>query len=457
MSDNTKKASANPTKAFFVRMITRDITLEDSILDLVDNSIDAAWKAAGSQPMSLADDTDLSAYQISITVSPDQFSIVDNCGGMTLEDAINHAFSFGKPALEDYDQYSIGVYGIGMKRAAFKLGKEIRVRSTYQESAKTTSTFTVPIVVKDWLKSDDLPWDFDIVGDIDLDSNGVEIVARQLTQGAKISFENAAFVNNLRRIIARDYSLHLKRGLNISINNVVAQGVQIEFSQSDVFAPMRSNYNEKIEDSEVSVEIIGGMAALPPETLDPDEKEDGDKRFGWYVACNGRIVLAADKTDVSGWGTSDWPQWHRQYSGFIGIVLFTSANAAVLPLTTTKRSVDRTSEIFLRARPKMRAVSRQWIDYTNFRKQAIEEAKVKEKEVVTVSIHNVKERNSVAVPTLNSTQATKTRLANVHYSVPIPEIKKLATEFGSAIMPYREVGIRSFNYAYRDLVEDEYE
>ena len=34
-----KRADANPTKAFFVRMITRDITLEDCIFDLVDNSI----------------------------------------------------------------------------------------------------------------------------------------------------------------------------------------------------------------------------------------------------------------------------------------------------------------------------------------------------------------------------------------------------------------------------------
>lgn len=51
------KASANPTKAFFVRMITRDITLEDCIFDLIDNSIDGAWELAGGQPMSLADDT----------------------------------------------------------------------------------------------------------------------------------------------------------------------------------------------------------------------------------------------------------------------------------------------------------------------------------------------------------------------------------------------------------------
>ena len=77
-------------------MITRDITLEDCILDLIDNSVDGAWRGAGSRPIGLAEEADLSKYSISINVSPESFSILDNCGGMTLNDAVNHAFSFGR-------------------------------------------------------------------------------------------------------------------------------------------------------------------------------------------------------------------------------------------------------------------------------------------------------------------------------------------------------------------------
>ena len=139
------KAGANPTKAFFVTMITRDITLEDCILDLIDNSVDGAWRCEGSRPMGLADDADLSKYSIFIDASSERFRIGDNCGGMTLDDAINHAFSFGRRAMDTYADYSIGVYGIGMKRAVFKLGKDIRIRSTYQEDGKRES-FAVPIV-----------------------------------------------------------------------------------------------------------------------------------------------------------------------------------------------------------------------------------------------------------------------------------------------------------------------
>ncbi len=77
-----KRASANPTKTFFVKMITRDILLEDCILDLIDNSVDGAWRSEGSHPMGLTQDTDLSKYTISLSLSPDTFTIIDNCGGM---------------------------------------------------------------------------------------------------------------------------------------------------------------------------------------------------------------------------------------------------------------------------------------------------------------------------------------------------------------------------------------
>jgi hypothetical protein len=365
------KAVANPTKAFFVTMITRDIALEDCILDLIDNSVDGAWRCEGSRPIGLQDSTDLSKYSIWITARAGRFAIKDNCGGMTLDDAVNHAFSFGRRALDEPDDYSIGVYGIGMKRAIFKLGTDIRIRSTFQDEGEKKQSFAVPIVVANWLANDIPPWDFDIVEDEALDQNGVEIVVNVLAPGAATAFANPAFLQNLRRTISRDYSLHLNRGLKIYLNDDEVEGWQIELRQSTDFVPMRLEYDDELDGEKVSVEVIGGMAAAPPDNIDPDE-EDGDKRFGWYIICNGRIVLAADKTSVSGWGTEDWPQWHRQYSGFVGIILFTAPKAVALPMTTTKRSVDTSSEIYRRARPRMREVSKQWIAYTNARKQALE-------------------------------------------------------------------------------------
>ncbi len=275
------KANASPTKAFFVTMITRDITLEDCILDLLDNSVDGAWRCEGSRPIGLEDKTDLSKYSISITALPEHFSVKDNCGGMTLDDAADHAFSFGRRALEEQNDYSIGVYGIGMKRAVFKLGTEIRIRSTYRDNDGNRQPFAVPISVADWVAKDDPPWDFDIVEDEPLDANGVEIVVNTLTPGAATSFGNPAFIQNLRRMIGRDYSLHLNRGLKIFLNETEVPSWKIELRQSAEFLPMRAEYEDQIDDEKVSVELVGGMAAPPPESIDPDEENDGDKVFGW--------------------------------------------------------------------------------------------------------------------------------------------------------------------------------
>ena len=252
------KVDASPTKAFFVNMITRDITLEDTILDLIDNSIDAAWHNEGGQAMELADTVDLSAYRISIFASPEQFSIRDNCGGMTLDDAVEHAFSFGRRGSQELEEYSIGVYGIGMKRAAFKLGTNIRVRSTYTDSDGAREAFAVPILVDEWMKNDNPPWDFDIDEDHELDDDGVEIVVESLKEGTKAEFGNPAFIRNLRRTIARDYSLHLNRGLKIAVGEKAVEGLPIELRQGGDFAPVRVEYKDPPGEDEVMVEIIGG-------------------------------------------------------------------------------------------------------------------------------------------------------------------------------------------------------
>lgn len=163
--------------------------------------------------------------------------------------------------------------------------------------------------------------------------------------------------------------------------------------------------------------------------------------------------MAADKSTVAGWGTDDWPQWHRQYAGFIGIVLFSSSNAAALPLTTTKRSVDQTSEIYQTARLKMRDLSRKWIDYTNLRKQALEEAKKKEAEASATGIEKIGLTPVLILPELTVKKVE--RPANVNYSVSVKRMRRLAKELGSINLPYREVGIRSFEYTYDDLVGED--
>ena len=134
-------------------------------------------------------------------------------------------------------------------------------------------------------------------------------------------------------------------------------------------------------------------------------------------------------------------------------MLFSAPNTAALPLTTTKRNVDLTSEIFNRAKTRMRDLSKEWISYTNTRKHALDEAKRKEAQAIAVSIQSIENSQTIMLPQLEPKRVD--RPANVHYSVPKTKLRKLAQEFGDINMSYRNVGLNSFEYAYDDLVEDE--
>ena len=41
------------------------------------------------------------------------------------------------------------------------------------------------------------------------------------------------------------------------------------------------------------------------------------------------------------------------------------------------------------------------------------------------------------------------------YTVPRPRLRNLASAFGNINMAYKDVGLRSFEYAFKDLVGDE--
>lgn len=107
-------ASAAPTKEFFVRTLIRDISLDDCVLDLVDNSIDSAREIVDStrttdrtHPYQLAVTDELARFRIELVVTDTQFSITDNCGGISFTEAVETAFTFGRLTSEQNDDWSV--------------------------------------------------------------------------------------------------------------------------------------------------------------------------------------------------------------------------------------------------------------------------------------------------------------------------------------------------------------
>jgi len=353
-------AIAMPTKQFFVSMLTRDISLADAILDLVDNCLDGALRIAGGA------DVDYSKHFVKIALAEDHFAIEDNCGGIPRAVAKNYAFKMGREPDDDRDSENetIGMYGVGMKRAIFKMGRDALVKTRHENDA-----FEVPISAG-WLDNKD--WEPLPINNSDatsaLQEPGTRIWVGTLYAGVSKHFTNDAFRNDLRTAVAEHFTMFLQRGLQIFVNDQLVEPVRVEVlvsEQAEGPAPyvFQKNIDGVLVSITVGLNTGRGLASDDDET--PDfERERSAATAGWTVFCNDRAVIVGDKGRLTGWGDGI-PMYHYQFSVITGIIEFRSNLAEKLPVTTTKRALDTSSDIWLEALVKMKEGMRVWIDYTN--------------------------------------------------------------------------------------------
>lgn len=352
-------AKAIPTKQFFVSMLTRDISLADAILDLVDNCLDGALRSANGSTV------DYSQHRVVIELSENQFSIEDNCGGIPRNIAKNYAFKMGRDSDDSRDSESetIGMYGVGMKRAIFKMGRSATVKTMHDDDA-----FEVPISA-DWLDAKD--WEPLPIEETEraarLPEAGTRIIVEDLYPGVARHFTNEGFKNELCAAISEHFTMFLQNGLSIFVNEQKITPVLVEVLVSQEHdGPAPYVFEKKIDDVVVSITV--GLNTGRVLSDDEDEFDFGRDRSavtaGWTVFCNDRAVIVGDKSRLTGWGDGI-PLYHYQFSIITGIVEFRSAFADKLPVTTTKRALDTSSDIWLQAIVKMKEGMRTWISYTN--------------------------------------------------------------------------------------------
>jgi hypothetical protein len=91
MHDNrVPPANASPSKAFFIEMLTRDLTVSDCVLDLVDNAVHRLISETGldvSEHLFAGTKARKVSALIEIAFDSSEFRIKDNCGGISIKDA----------------------------------------------------------------------------------------------------------------------------------------------------------------------------------------------------------------------------------------------------------------------------------------------------------------------------------------------------------------------------------
>jgi len=421
---------ASPEKSFFIYMITRDINLEDCILDLLDNSIDGAIRTRGPE-------ASLEGLSVRIEFNESAFSIADNCGGIPLDVARHYAFHFGRPMEAEPVGRGVGLYGVGMKRAVFKLGRKIEI-----VSSTATEGFRVDIDVSAWEQSPH--WNFPMEQLRSPGPAGTTVRVREFNPAVAEEFRGRMFADELRQMVSRDYSMFLQRGLAVQVNRKTVPITVLQLLEGGKFKAAKLAY----DDDDVHVELIAGMAAPPPESADESQGINVDP-FGWFVLCNDRVVKAANKDEDTVWGVQGSTRWHNQYRGFLGIARFSSINPSLLPWTTTKRELDKTAAVYRRAVKRMKDLTDQWVRYTRRRKRAPDKARAAERAAEPKALTEVDDSDGMRFPDLPETP----EIGHIQYTKPKDDILRVAAALGDPEMTFVEVGERTFDYYFEREVE----
>ena len=234
-----------------------------------------------------------------IKLAKDNFLIEDNCGGIPREIAKNYAFKMGREPDDDRDSdaETIGMYGVGMKRAIFKMGREALVRTRYGND-----TFEVPIT-SEWLDDKgwkSLPINEPTEANENLAEPGTVIRVWQLYDGVSRHFANEAFENEVRTAISEHFTMFLQRGLKVELNGEPVKPVFVEVLVSQrEDGPAPFVFQKTIDDVFVSITV--GLNS-GRSVGDDDEDDAGFERdrssatAGWTVLCNDRAVIVGDKS-----------------------------------------------------------------------------------------------------------------------------------------------------------------
>lgn len=384
----TPMADANPTKRFFVNMLTRDIDLGDAILDLLDNCIDGALRSNESKPPENLE-RPYQGLMAEITLNEKNFILKDNCGGMSLRLAEKYAFRFGRPDEErDEDIPTVGVYGIGMKRALFKLGTDCLIESHHENDH-----FSVHITPS-WLSKDD-NWNLPINPiNSKTDHDGVSITINKLHPSIAVAFSKTGgnFGEHLRELVRTHYAYIIKKGFNVIIN-----GLPVEPAEMRTLIDLTSDgvgiapYVYETEHDGVSIQLVLGMYERFASDADLEEIEQGTRSkhtAGWTILCNDRVVVSHDTTRLTGWGDAGVPAYHSQFVAISGIVTFVSNDAGKLPVTTTKRGIDQNSELYASVKDVMREALTVFTKFTNKWKSQTQERTEIQKTTKSIDIRN---------------------------------------------------------------------
>ncbi len=449
--------SFQPTKRLFIDILTRDISIHDCILDLLDNAVDSYTRNKIKEKR-----------EIQLNFDKSKLSIFDNCGGIEKERLKKEVFRFGA---KDFSSNvpTIGVYGIGLKRSIFKLGESIIF-----ETDDGKDYCKLKIDVTDWLNKKDQ--DGNDIWDLKL----TETSTTKLVNGQKpytrievksLRYETIEtftldFETKLKETVKIYYSRFIQDDkISFYVNNEEQKGFEIKVKSSDGFKPV------KVEDDYEGVKITIICWLDLKEDQKRARKELGHQ--GWNIFMNERLVIFDDTSEDTGWleGGSFLPKFHSLFNRFRGVVFLNTDDPSKLPINTSKNGFNKEGKIYYYLLNLMVKVARPFINFmSNKYNEQKEKINIKEDELLAIIDEDSRKKGIIETP-IDDTKTeyqskfmppalkTEARSTIVQTSIIFKKPKRQVDIIKKILKVYtnKQVGEKTFDYFWEseDLGDDE--
>lgn len=393
---------ATPSKRLYNSIIA-DYDINKAICELVDNALDI-WKIAGrSKNLTI---------EINLDINQQRINVVDDAGGIAAKD-LQYVIAPGY-SKNDQSAETIGIFGVGTKRAVVALAQEIKIRTR-----QNGDTFQVEFD-DNWINQS-TDWELAVFKVDPIPENTTQI---DLIRLRKVI--HPVTIMKLSYHLSVTYAIFLKdHRLSIKINNDRIQPIVFEdWAFPPSFEPRAFFGKLPIKDAkEVNVFATAGLIT----SSSPSSGE-----YGVYFYCNDRLIVKGLKSYDVGFASGLSGKPHADIS-LARVIICLHGEARLMPWNSSKSDINTSHDVFL--------ALRQWLlnvvkDYTSLsRKLSKVEGgwpenvfKYKTGKMIEVNLEQFPETNASYLPPLPLVQPRYSKVvqqANQKTSIKRPWTKGL--------------------------------
>lgn len=307
---------AVPSKRIFLSIIA-DYDLNKSICELVDNGFDMWTRSGRARPIG-----------IDVRLDPErQFIRVDDNAGGLARDELRYIVGPGQSGSAATDE-TIGIFGVGTKRAVVALAEDISVRTRRD----TADTYQVEFD-EAWLAEDEWALPLFQVDEIDPGTTEVEL------QKLRVTITPEA-IEQLRSHLGATYARFLVRddvALRVNGEPVTPRFFD-QWSYPPNYEPRR--YHGRLETPSgrsVDIEVLAGLSS---------ESSPATGEYGVYFYCNERLVAPAMKSFEVGFQKGQAGLPHPKVS-LTKIIVSIRGDAGEMPWNSSKSDISTKHHVFV--------------------------------------------------------------------------------------------------------------